>query len=186
MAGSSTAASTTEWQSVCVCAWGGVSNPSLAPESAAPRLWGDVSPASAWPPPPAPGPLLFAFVLSLLHRRCRRSCRDVSLSHVRGRAGVRLVDALHAPCRPEVSSTGLAEPPREASRVPGGRGVSALARACLEHTRTCAEHSHTFPDLRSWGAPALTCASSPANGFWMRIILETAHHFPVSIATRPH
>lgn len=170
----------------CVCVRGGVSNPSLAPESAAPRLWGDVSPASAWPPPPAPGPAALRFrSISAASEMPTLVSGRVVLARLRPRgrpAGGRAACALSA--RSLLNRTGRAAPRGESGAR--GRGVSALARACLEHTRTCAEHSHTFPDLRSWGAPALTCASSPANGFWMRIILETAHYFPVSIATRPH
>lgn len=185
MAGSSTAASTTEWQSVCVCAWGGLQPKPRPRKRRAPSLGGRV-PCERLAAAARPGPAALRFrSISAASEMPTLVSGCVVLARLRPRgrpAGGRAARALSA--RSLLNRTGRAAPRGESGAW--GRGVSALARACLEHTRTCAEHSHTFPDLRSWGAPALTCASSPANGFWMRIILETAHYFPVSIATRPH
>lgn len=152
----------------CVCVRGGVSNPSLAPESAAPRLWGDVSPASAWPPPPAPGPTALRFrSISAASERPTLVSGCVVLARLRPRGrpdGGRAACALSAR---SLNRTGKAAPRGES----GARGAGGL-----EHTRTCAEHSHTFPAPRAGGrlhSPALL-APLTASGcvlFWKQLII---------------
>lgn len=178
MAGSSTAASTTEWQSVCVCAWGGLQPKPRPRKRRAPSLGGRVPCerlAAAARPRARCSSLSFYF--------CCIGDADARVGMCRSRtsAAARASGWWTRCMRP----VGQKSPQQDWQSRPA-RPVGCPGAGGLEHTRTCAEHSHTFPDLRSRRAPALTCASSPANGFWMRIILETAHYFPVSIATRPH